>query len=241
MKSVLTSSFSFAIVILSLFSCNKESKPAVQLEYGSVIDIDGNTYQTVKIGDQWWMTENLKTTRFNDGVSILAVNAAGTDSIWKTIDSAAYSVINDSIYGLLYNYYVVSSTQHQVAPAGWHVATDADWKRLEEQAGMSAEETNGTGFRGVNEAEKLVVKNSIGWPESGMLFGTNKLGFSAKPGGCRLFNGLFSDQSNMAFWWTSNAFNANEAWYRYIDSNDKRVFRQHTFVNYGMSIRCVKD
>jgi uncharacterized protein (TIGR02145 family) len=227
--------------VLGIIACQKNSPAEPLLEFGSVSDVEGNVYKTVKIGDQWWMAENLRVTKFADGAPLTFINRIGTDSLWSNLDSAAYTVINDTLFGYLYNFAAVSNDSHAIAPTGWHIATDEDWKLLESFLGMSEQEVNALGFRGVNEAEKLVSKYSVGWPEDGILFGSDKVGFNAKPGGCRLFNGIFSEQSNMAFWWTATPEGSGEAWYRYIDSNDKRIFRQHTYTRYGMSIRCVKD
>jgi uncharacterized protein (TIGR02145 family) len=96
------------------------------------------------------------------------------------------------------------------------------------------------GWRGENEAIKLASLNSIGWPEDAPLFGTDEYGFNAKPGGCKSFSGTTNFQGNLAFWWAASV-NGNQAWYRYIDANQTRVFRQYTHKGYGMSIRCVKN
>jgi uncharacterized protein (TIGR02145 family) len=140
---------------------------------------------------------------------------------------------------MLYNWFSVIDSR-KLAPAGWHIPTDDEWKTMEKTIGMSAEAANETAWRGTNECEKIIPKSSIGWPGTSIVFGTNESGFSALPGGCRLFNGEINNESNCAFWWTSTADN-NEAWYRYIDRNNKKIFRQHTYQKYGLSIRCIKD
>ena len=229
------------VMMFTISGCSKQSNEELKLEFGTLVDVDGNSYKTVKIGDQWWMTENLRVSRFSDGSVLQFIHGTDSDSVWNSTDSAAYSVINDTLYGKLYNFAAVTNTEHNLAPDGWHIATDEDWKVLEQNLGMTLAESNALGFRGVDEAELLVTKNSVGWPEAGVLFGEDKFAFNAKPGGCRLFNGLLSDQSNMAFWWTATHAGNEEGWYRYIDSNDKRIFRQHTFAHYGMSVRCVKN
>ncbi|HDS00616.1 MAG TPA: hypothetical protein ENO07_01230, partial [candidate division Zixibacteria bacterium] len=81
-----------------------------KLEAGKVTDIDGNTYLTIKIGDQWWMAENLKVTHYRNGEPIVHVTA---DSAWRRLSSGAYcSYGNDEdradVYGRLYNYYAVA-------------------------------------------------------------------------------------------------------------------------------------
>jgi uncharacterized protein (TIGR02145 family) len=105
---------------------------------------------------------------------------------------------------------------------------------------MSQNESTALGWRGSIEAELLTAKNSVGWPEGATLFGKDTYQFSAKPGGCRVFNGELNLQGNTAFWWTAST-DGNEAWYRYFDASQTRIFRQHTYKGYGMSIRCVKN
>ena len=227
---------------LSLFtavfiSCNEENTEEHVIERGTVVDSQGHVYATVKIGDQWWMAENLAVNTFNDGTSISEILPDAPDSVWANVTGPAYTFVNDTLYGLLYNHAVIQDPRG-IAPAGWHVPTDEDWKKLEETIGVS--NVNSLGWRGETEAEDLVPKFSIGWLEGSYLFGTGKYGFEALPGGCILFNGERSSQGNTAFWWTSSS-NQDEAYYRYIDANKKQIFRQKTYTNYGMSIRCVKN
>lgn len=229
-----------AIVVGVVFTgCQEEVVPPRVIETGSVTDVDGHIYKTVKIGNQWWMAENLAVSHFNDGTNLAYIETSSLDSIWSNTPNAAYTFINDGQYGNLYNFAVVGNTKN-IAPDGWHVPTDEDWKTLEKEIGMSAEETQSLGWRGNNEAEKLTSLYSAGWPAGETLFGTDDFGFNGKPGGVRVFNGETNFQGNTAFWWTATT-NGNEAWYRYIDANQTRIFRQHTYKGYGMSIRCVKN
>lgn len=222
-----------------LQSCKPTEPENKVIETGSVVDIDGHTYKTVKIGNQWWMAENLAVRQFNDSTPLTLIDITSVDSTWANTTLPAYTVINDGQNGMLYNFKVVENTKN-IAPEGWHVATDEDWKNLEREIGMSASESNALGWRGIEEANELVSLFSAGWPEGSPLFGTDAYGFNALPGGCRLFNGETNIQGNTAFWWTATP-EGSEAWYRYIDANQTRIFRQHTYKGYGMSIRCVKN
>ena len=235
----LHSIFLFWVFSALLLSCDKDEEAQVVIERGSVIDIDGNVYTTVKIGEQWWMAENLRVTHFNDGTALNFIDLNDTDSVWANSDVASYTFINDTLSGNLYNGSVIQNDKN-IAPVGWHIPSDAEWKILEATAGMSISETDQTGWRGLNEAEKLTSKYSAGWPDGGLLFGTDEFGFDAIPGGCRIMNGQTNISSNTAFWWSSDSY-GEEIWYRYIDAQEKRIFRQHTYNQYGMSIRCVKD
>ena len=228
----------FGIFFLIVVSCKKEEQKVSEPQTGTVTDFDGNTYQTVKIGNQWWMAENLKVKTYNDGTPINEVLATDGDSIWANQTNGAFCTVNVG-YGLLYNCFTVKGTR-KIAPAGWHIPTDQEWKLMEQEIGMSEEEVDKTAWRGTYEGEKLMVKSSIGWPTTSIAFGTNESGFSALPGGCRLFSGEINSASSTAFWWTSTS-SGEEVWYRYLDYQKTGVFRQHTYKRYGMSVRCVKD
>ncbi|MCK5521433.1 MAG: fibrobacter succinogenes major paralogous domain-containing protein, partial [Candidatus Marinimicrobia bacterium] len=108
-------------------------------------DIDGNTYKVVKIANQIWMAENLKVTKYRDGTVIPDVTDAGA---WTGLSTGAYCFYNNDAnnaetYGALYNWYAVNgntidtSRIFELAPEGWHVPTDAEWKELEMFLGMS--------------------------------------------------------------------------------------------------------
>jgi uncharacterized protein (TIGR02145 family) len=227
-----------SLSIFLLFSCEKDDKDdKVELEYGSVTDVDGNVYGTVKIGNQWWMTENLKVTSYNDGSKINEVLSTENDSVWAKSDSSSFCKIDDR-YGLIYNWYAVADSR-KIAPKGWHIPTDEEWKTLEKEIGMSQVEVDKTSWRGVNEAEKLIIKSSEGWVTFDV-FGINSFGFTALPGGCRLFNGVVQNNANASFWWTST-LKDNKAYYRNLDSDHQSIFRYFTYKNYGFSVRCLKD
>jgi hypothetical protein len=100
---------------------------------------DGKTYKTVKIGIQWWLAENLKETQYRDGTAIPNVKGA---SQWADLSTGARCAYNNSeatadTYGYLYNWYAVADVRH-IAPAGWHVPTDAEWETLVDYLGDNA-------------------------------------------------------------------------------------------------------
>lgn len=226
------------VLFFNFISCKKKTEPKIAPETSTVVDVEGNIYKTVKIGDQWWMSENLKVKKYNDGSLVTEVIENDNDTIWAQQTSGAfyYNAVNLSV---LYNGFVVEDSR-KIAPAGWHIPTDEEWKTLERTIGMNENEVEKTAWRGTIEAEKLIIKSSVGWPTQSLVFGTNESGFTAIPGGCRTFDGYKNLTGNMAFWWSTSTFN-NELWYRYLDSQQKKVFRQHTYKNYGFNIRCVKD
>ncbi len=232
-----------AATFLLQSGCKKEVETPYIIERGSVADIDGNVYETVKIGDQWWMAENLRVSHFNDGTPLQLVPViSGADSAWAMADSAAYCFINDTLFGNLYNAYVVNGAKN-VAPAGWHVPSDEEWKELEKTLGMSIDETLQTGWRGNEEANLLASQYNRGWPANDQdvgLYGSDYYGFNALPSGVRGHDGRTNTQSNSAWWWCKSSDNGQN-FYRTIDTYHQRIFRQVTLPAYGMSIRCIKD
>ena len=222
-----------------MISCTKEDVATNTPEYGSMTDIQGNTYKTVKIGNQWWMAENLKVTVFNDKTPINAISENEADSIWENTTKAAYCIY-DTTLGALYNWKVIDNIKI-IAPKGWHIPSDDEWKTMEKTIGMQNVELDKTAWRGNEEADKLLAKYFAPAESELYAFGTNESGFNALFAGCRLFKGGLNKEKNTAFWWTSTPFNEKEAWYRYIDAKQKKVFRQHTYTSYGFSIRCIKD
>jgi hypothetical protein len=231
-----------ALVVLTFNACQDDDKPVVPVnETGTMTDLDGNVYKTVKINGKWWMAENLKVKTFRDGTSIMDGQA---DNNWKDTLSA-YCLYNNlgTAPGLLYNSFAVLNSKI-LAPQGWHIATDEDWKNLEQSQGMSTATANLFGWRGSDEAQKLKIEGSKGWVRYLDLWPTNESGFSANAGSCRLPNGTFGDPGllHTGFWWTSSIeINSNELFYRYMDYKKTNILRSHIENGYGLSVRCVKD
>jgi uncharacterized protein (TIGR02145 family) len=233
----------FVVVASAILGCKREEEEPYVIERSFVTDVEGNVYQTVKIGSQWWMAENLRVTRFNDGTPIQRIEIGGSgDTLWANTDSAAYCSINDSLFGCLYNAHVIKDMR-KVAPEGWHIPSDEEWQELERTIGMSDGETDQTGWRGTNEANLLTSLYNLGWPANDQdvgLYGSDYYGFNAKPANVRAHDGRTNNQNNSAWWWCNTSLN-NEFYYRSIDTYHQRIFRQVTYSSYGMSIRCVKN
>ena len=203
------------------------------LTYGTVTDIEGNIYNTINIGAQTWMAENLRTTKYRNGDAIAEVTG-NTD--WKNLSSAAYcnyentsDAIKIETMGRLYNWFAVSNNRN-LAPEGWHVATDADWIELRTFLGG---ETIAGG--------KLKETGSTHWisPNTGA---TNSSGFTALPSGRREYdNGTFINNGYDGFWWTSSAYNPDYSWYYDLHYTFASINRANFHKQYGFSVRCVKD
>lgn len=220
-------------------SCEEEEIPAIK-ETGTVTDIDGNVYIAVKIGNQWWMAENLRVKSFRNGA---AINDGQVDSVWIQ-QSAAYCLFgNDSASpGLLYNWYAVNSAEG-IAPQGWHIPTDEEWRILEVELGMSDSDARNSGWRGTTEGNELKMPGNSGWTLFKDNWPGNESGFSAAAGGCRLPDGVWGDPGLFAagFWWSASAKDFQRSYYRYLDYKHPNVYRSADSKSYGFSIRCVKD
>jgi len=207
-----------------------------------VTDIDGNTYNTIKIGNQWWMVENLKVTHYRNGDAIPNV-ASNTE--WSNLSTGAYCTYDNNesnavVYGRLYNWYAVDDSRN-IAPAGWHVPTDDEWKELEMYLGMSQSEADDSQWRGTNEGGKLKEAGYAHWnsPNTGA---TNESGFTALPGGYRdFFNGYYSNMGLNATFWSSTEGGINDAWFRRLHCTHSEVDRFSFSKRHGFSVRCVMD
>jgi uncharacterized protein (TIGR02145 family) len=197
----------------------------------TVTDIDGNTYQTVTIGSQVWMAENLKVTHYRNGDEIPNVTN-GTD--WGNLTTGAYcnynnNVSNVAVYGRLYTWDAVNDSRN-IAPAGWHVPSDAEWQTLVDYLG-------GQTIAG----GKMKETGTAHWnsPNTGA---TNESGFSALPGGNRDSIGAFVAQGSNALFWSSTEGDTCGAWGRSL-SYEVSAVGQHNYGHKqnGFSVRCVKD
>lgn len=239
-QSVCAFSAAACILILTMCSDDNPTQPD-QPTTGTVTDIDGNVYKTIRIGEQWWMAENLRVTRFRNG-----------DPVPKIVDSAAWIGFttgayceydsdggNVATYGRLYNWYAVADSR-TIAPVGWHVPSDAEWKQLELFLGMSQAEADAEYNRGSDEGGKMKESGTTHWI-AGNLGATNTSGFSGLPGGYRHAEGYYGNLGMYGYWWCSTEFNSGEAWWRNLFTNSSQVFRYHFDECFGLSVRCVKD
>lgn len=212
-----------------------------QIEYfsGSITDIEGNEYPVIKIGTQFWMAENLETTKFNDGSVIENI----TDNYgWADITAPAYSWYNNDKetykpkYGAFYNWYAVNTGK--LCPSGWHVPSDAEYKTLEKYLGMTQEHADNLGPRGTDQGSQM--KSTSGWINNGN--GTNTSGFTALPGGVRNHTtGAFMNEGYLTGFWSSTENSQEQAFYRYLFGDQVKVGRDFLVKSAGKYIRCIKD
>jgi uncharacterized protein (TIGR02145 family) len=234
--------FSFGFFALLVSSCKKETPIEISSpQFDSISDIQNNYYKTVKIGNQWWMAEDLKVQLFNDSSIIFD---GQSDNNWvKNRPSYCLYKNNNLAPGLLYNGFAVLDSR-KLAPKGWHIPTDAEWKELEKHIGLSQESADAFGWRGKKEGNKLktygrkswLIINDETWP-------TNESGFSADAGSNRLFNGVWGDPglTSTGFWWSATEFDSQKLFYRHLDYKNANIFRNYENKFYGFSVRCIKD
>jgi len=218
----------------------------------TVLDIDGNIYNTIQIGDQCWMKENLKTTTYNDGTLIPNVT---DENDWFSISTGAYVWYDNDItwkdkYGALYNWHATVDADG-LCPTGWHVPTNDEWIAL----------TNFIGGIGYPHGNELKSCNQVNSPLGGFCntsdhprwdedinngnFGTDDYGFSGLPGGSRTQLQGFYSIGYVGNWWSSTYYSGSDAWYRSLVYNLGTVNVSNNNVlpiqRRGHSVRCLWD
>lgn len=220
------------------YSKNHEIKT---LPYGQVTDFDGNEYPTVKIGNQEWMAENLKTTHYANGTSIPVVTNNNNWQDLSNTDKACcyYNNNSNNDYGMLYNWSAASDNNSSganpsgvqgVCPNGWHLPSSAEWSELK---------TFVADF-GYEMKEALPLKSKSGWNNDGN--GTDYFGFTALPAGYRDKTfGTFYDLSEAAHFWTASSYDYNSNYEISFNDNIDNITTIYSSTNNGYSVRCVKD
>ncbi|MCP3927737.1 MAG: hypothetical protein GY705_01395 [Bacteroidetes bacterium] len=210
-----------------------------------VIDIDGNSYSVVQIGNQCWMRENLKTTHYPNGESLIN----GIDSLVGVLPNSlpgyyfAYGrdITNSDSFGLLYTWTTAmkgnfstedGSTPIQgICPDGWHMPSVKEWRTMLDFVG-------GLEVAGA----KLKDNTDTFWPsnEENML---NMSGFTALPGGCRVYNGSYVEKGTASFFWTATETIPNHAYHIYLIDFEPKAFilGEQDSKRFAYSIRCIMD
>lgn len=196
----------------------------------SQINITPSYNQEVRICSQIWMAENLNVSRFQNGDSIQEVRTAkewilaGTQKkpAWRYYDNDPE---NGKIYGRLYNWYAIEDPRG-LAPKGWHVATDSEWKTIIDSLG--GETIAGT-----------KLKSEKGWNYQGN--GSNSSKLSALPGGACSPSETYpyANIGDFGFFWTGSEKDSTQAWYLVLSTVGENVYRTCATKSDGMSVRCV--
>ena len=240
-------------ISLILLSCNNDNlvnNNDDNFNWGSVTDIDGNIYKTIKIGKQEWQAENLRTTKYNDGTPIIKDTIQTT---WNNGTIGKYCYYNftkniDSIvkFGSLYNWYVVNPANiKQIAPIGWHVPDTSDWNILENYLidnGYNWDETKiGNKIaKAVSAKTDWIISNWDGVIGND-LSKNNKSGFSALPSGKRSSYCDFCNIGDSGFWWITTEYDTTNSYVIQLTNNFENLYRTVYFKSCGFSLRLVKD
>lgn len=208
-----------------------EAKFNPALSYGTVTDVDGNIYKTIRIGEQTWMAENLRVTRYNDG-SIIPEEK--DNESWNHLRSGAFCSINHTLYpdslatyGRLYNWHSVNTGK--LAPKGWHIPDYADWNVLLDHLGGK----NTTGG-------KLKEAGFYHWNAPNEA-ADNFSGFTAIPAGIRNNTGFVNTGNEVSYWCSNDDGTAMNAYYFFITTQTGNLNWSKKLQSEGLSIRCVKD
>jgi uncharacterized protein (TIGR02145 family) len=225
----------------------------------TVLDYDGNSYNTIAIGAQCWMSENLKTTHYSNGIGIPHVS---NDSLWDLLSNNssddAFCYFNDSstnanLYGALYTWAAATgdnstgsntnpSGVQGVCPSGWHLPSDNEWKQLEIYLGMDPVESDQTNLRGTDQGSRLAGDSTLwqaGDLKSNGMFGSSD--FHALPAGIRHSGGQFVLLNEYAYWWTSSESSNDASWNRFLSYYHPKSGRNTTYKSSGLSVRCLRD
>ena len=229
----------------------KPSRPVTDGPSQPVTDIDGNVYKTVKLGNQVWMAENLRTTRYADGTPI----PLGTERSY--VVAYRYYPNNNSAnvtyYGYLYNWAAVMngsasseanpSGVQGICPDGWHVPSDAEWTELTNYVKSQSQYVCGDYTGNIAKA----LASETGWNSStyncdvgNNPSANNATGFSARPAG--YYNGDYRHFGGSAYFWSGTQSGSDYAYYRALGYNDAGVGRDNDgSKSGGYFVRCVRN
>jgi uncharacterized protein (TIGR02145 family) len=238
--------------ILSLDNMSSSASAKKDKPKDGIMDVEGNIYKTVKIGQQWWMAENLKAALYNDGSRIMRSPDDPPAPIPTPDVRALYYWYNDDAstykdsYGALYNWYAVNATtiiSKNICPTGWHVPSDAEWHTLIMFLDHKATSLVFPDYESETAGGLLKEAGLVHWlePNTGA---TNKCGFTALPGGITYakypeYLGMNTD----GYWWSSTEHVDIEdnAYGRYILYNSGSVYKDRFAKTNALSVRCIMD
>jgi uncharacterized protein (TIGR02145 family) len=212
--------------------------------FHGVQDADGNHYNAVMLGDQVWMVENLKTTKYNDGTAIPFVT---DQTAWANLTTPGYcwynnDAANKSIYGAMYNGYTMQTGK--LCPAGWHVPASSEFLTLKNYL-----IANGYNYDGTTTSNKIAksMAATTNWTSSGNAgspgntpAANNNSGFSGRPGGIRAYSGTFYYVGTQGFWMSSTTYSTSASFVS-LENISAALIDLSGPIKSGVSVRCLKD
>ncbi|MEX2410489.1 MAG: fibrobacter succinogenes major paralogous domain-containing protein [Candidatus Paceibacterota bacterium] len=229
-------SFAGVFILLFFYGNITTHTQGINFEHTDIL-IDRNVnsigYETVKIGDQEWMVDNLNVSKFRNGELIpqaesnkewVSAYKEGNPA-WCYFDN---NPINGEKYGKLYNWYAINDTiRGGIAPDGWYVPSNDEFTKLID-------------FLGGHQLASKKMKSNSGWHNQGD--GNNESGFTGLPGGARLPNGSFTSTGlyGYGYWWSSSEYLTANAWSRILYYNNAVITTNHHKAS-GFSVRLLKE
>jgi uncharacterized protein (TIGR02145 family) len=230
------------------------------LKYDSITDIDGNKYHTIKIGTQTWMAENLHVTKYSNGDAILNET---NNTKWNALTSGAQCAYNNNTegnsiakFGRLYNFYAVTDSRN-IAPVGWHVASDAEWTVLTNYIAANLGTSTSVAQAMAASIDWTITLNDtiksfisgvtdvVGYmytdPQYYTFYLNNSSGFCGLPSGGRYNYGVCKNVGDYTAWWTTTQSDNGNVWFRSLSYYGSSIGKNFYNKQFGLSVRCVKD
>jgi uncharacterized protein (TIGR02145 family) len=238
-KKVTLGFFSFFILITS---CSKEEEsapaPYIAPNYERIMDIDSNYYTVVQIGQQKWMKENLRTTRYRNGD-----NLSNSEGSWGNLTAGAWAHYNNmpsnnNPFGKLYNLYAVNDSRG-LCPVGWKVPNEREWNELalfldpqaDSVSSIQSSVAGGKMKKPGNNQSPDGVFSYWDYPNQGATLNE----FSGDPGGLRTPDGFFEEKNKLGIWWSTNGSS------RQLEYSNTNLTKDSYLSSTGLSVRCIKE
>jgi uncharacterized protein (TIGR02145 family) len=205
---------------------------------GTVTDYDNNSYNTIKIGNQEWMTGNLRTTHYSNGDLIPTTTPQILNISAETEPKYQWTYFNQwiytsnppdlSVYGKLYTWYAATDSRN-ICPTGWHLPSDAEWSEL-------------ITYLGGNDVAGGKLKEALNFRwENPNMGATNESGFTALPSGYRNNTGQFLLLYGASYWWSATESTAVESYGMFCGAETTKAIRTTGNKVSGFSVRCIKN